>query len=129
MQSAELVAEELAARVSNLKYEWDGEGNSITLENAHIPVQLGFDETSHTVTFQFRWFRREFDTRKNVKKWLPNASEKAASALRSAGWNAQIEVVTETPGCSAEIPVNSALKHGLDKVAEGISLAVQALTF
>ncbi len=129
VRSAEVLAEEIAARVSNLQYEWCPHGQWLTLPQTHMPTRIGFDEQRHLVRFEFTWFRNDFDTRKNVKKWLPNATDKAAAALRGNGWEVEIDRNPETPSIRAEISISKVREVGIDNVTAGVTDSIQSLTF
>jgi len=89
VESAELLAEELASRSLDQPYKWSSDELA-----AHIDLPTGLslaikaDEHRHEVKAKIEW--KDMDRsahHSKLTKWLPRASEQATSILRKANWH------------------------------------------
>lgn len=101
VQSAEMIAEELAARTSMIApYEWDEENFCVTRDfGTGLSLSLRGNEASHEVELRMRRVASEADNRNRLGDAINRAREGVRQALRDAGWS----VVAESGKGSLEV--------------------------
>jgi hypothetical protein len=131
VSSAELLAEEIMTRARLAEaYEW-GESDLVasTVLFSGVQVRLEGDESNHLVKLHIFWHRRGEEDWRKVGKWIPDATKRAASALKTVGWSIQSENVdAQSVAFYCTASVLFAQKR-LDELARGLSKASDALRF
>jgi hypothetical protein len=127
VDSAELLAEELAARC-RYSYEWNADRLEATLDSLPgLDVKLTAAETRNQVDLSIYWAHGHSGHRK-LRRWIPDALNKAASALRRA-WSVQIkEHKSSALTLTASVSVPQLFKR-LDAPAEALGRAITELDF
>lgn len=85
---ADLVAEELAARVRmGQGYVWNNDtaGADLALASG-LRLRIRADEPRASVALDVEWSGDGTEPRKQVGRWLPDATRAASAYLRAAGW-------------------------------------------
>jgi serine/threonine protein kinase len=93
VQSAELIAEELAARTSMMvPYQWDTDTYAIVKDfGTGLTVMLRGNETSREVELRIRRISGEADNRNRLGDAITRARDLVRAALKDAGWSAHAE--------------------------------------
>ncbi|WP_417744350.1 protein kinase domain-containing protein [Rosistilla oblonga] len=126
--SAELITEELAAKVFGHEYSWNKSNFTASHHIGNIEARLIGDESSRIVRFEYKWIVTDLISHQDVKRWLPAAKDEIASALRKAGWEAKTIISTGVLEGRADIDVDIA-RRNLSQVASSLESAKDALTF
>jgi hypothetical protein len=129
VESAELLAEELAARSGVGEYGWDPDRveASILLASG-IEVHIRASEVDEEVGVRLTWQDSGKNEKKRVAKWLPDAGQRAHSKMRKSGWNSELSV--ESMGLTIVAAVGvSKLRGRLDALAGGLGEAAEELRF
>lgn len=126
--SAELLAEELAARALDNQYEWDRNSLMATHDIANVQLRVMGDEKQQRIRFEFAWLQQSQFHHQDVKRWLPKAQEKIISVFKKAGWNYDAVISTGQISGSSWIETSS-VKGQVLKQSEALRLAKEALTF
>lgn len=130
VQSAELVAEELASR-AGLQYTWNHDHNAAECQLASgVLAIIRGEEIERRVSLSVSWRSTGKEEFKRVSKWIPGAIASATATLRASGWITGPPDRTEshTAVVESHIPVNSATRN-LDVTAKSICDAIKKLTF
>lgn len=93
VQSAEMIAEELAARTSMMvPYEWDAEMYAVVKNfGTGLSVTLRGNEASREVELRLRRVAGEADNRNRLGDAITRARDLVRGALKDAGWNVHSE--------------------------------------
>ncbi|MEM1212750.1 MAG: SIR2 family protein [Planctomycetota bacterium] len=131
IDSPELLAEEIAAR-SHLydKYSWNRDGfeASVSLPSG-VLLRITGCESEQTVRVDIKWTSSATETAKKIGKWIPNACNRALSALSKSGWTTRlINRDTSTANIEANAHV-SQIRGRLDRYAKPMSDVIQAFQF
>ena len=122
MVSAELIAEEIAAR-SERDYEWNDDNGM-----AHIRLPSGADiriagsETSRRIAIGVNWSASGRQERKKIRKWIRPAGERCAKILKAAGWSITTSNVQRTGSIALEATIRAS------RAATSLSKQVRAST-
>jgi serine/threonine protein kinase len=127
VKSAELLAEELAARAL-AGYKWNSDILEAHLEVGGCTLSLRANENSLEVTFKYGWLQSENDQYPSVRKWLPRASDGIKSILESKGWRVNSTIGRGSIQGTATISVSS-LTTNLIVHADAIEEAIAKLSF
>lgn len=128
MESAELLAEEVAARAFSTIYEWDSDQLAAVrkvTEDTKILVR-GY-ETARCVSLEASWVQTGKHHRGDTKTWTNETGAKAATLLNRAGWSIRSNRQSANElRAEAEIPVE-VLRERLRDAAEAVSRVSDAL--
>ncbi len=88
LRSAELVAEELAARCEfSPEYEWDADQLSAVTEAASgVMLKIRGDESERSVFVSISWGLPGVQGRRHLGKWIEPAMEQSREILSNSGW-------------------------------------------
>lgn len=128
VQSAELWAEELAARAFSRRYRWDSDTYTACHEISGIKVEVVGNELTQTVSVRFAWLRVGGEHHQQVRKWLPKAQDKIDAIFRRSGWRSKAYINTGQIRGEADIEVE-ALRRRMDAAVESMQQVLQALDF
>lgn len=95
IQSADHVAEELAARASEGNYVWDSLKRHATTEHGTTQVTWSGDDVRGLVLTCVRWLRAASETHDSTKKWIPRTVDGLKSLFKKAGWDARAETLQD----------------------------------
>ena len=88
VKSAELWAEELAARVSEGNYQWDDDSNRAMFRiPTNLSVTLEGSESRLEVAVGFRWVADGSGKHSKVTKWIRDSAPQVYRIMHQAGWN------------------------------------------
>lgn len=128
--SAELIAEELAARAMQ-RYEWiPDELAARSTFPTGLQLLLNGDESTQKVELWVKWLHDSKNPHSKVKKWVPAANDKAKSVLRQAGWS-----VTESTNTSSyEVAIvaeasSRLIAKSLESYATSLEDVIRCLNF
>ncbi len=126
--SAELIAEEIIARLTNkLNYDWDSDKlcATINLPGGARLCMLG-DESKRRLCLNINWVSRGG---KKIFKWLDTRKSKISSLLKIPKWD--IEAISTSGQClnvTAYLKIDIA-KDNIDLISSNISKIISELTF
>ena len=84
--SAELIADEIAARTDRT-YHWSDEtGTAIIKLVSGLVISISGDESKRQMVINLNWSSSDRQERKNVAKWMAPAADRCKKILRSSGW-------------------------------------------
>ena len=84
--SAELIAEEITARMGR-EYRWsDNTGSAIIRLVSGLVISVSGDESRRLIILNLNWSTSGRQERKKVGKWMPSAVQRSKQLLRSSGW-------------------------------------------
>ncbi|MBX3413589.1 MAG: protein kinase [Pirellulales bacterium] len=126
--SAELLAEEIAARAFPNRYSWNSDRLQAQCDMASIKLVVEANEDLQQVICTFQWLKTGGEHHQNVKKWLPRAKDRALAALRVAGWEVRGTINTGQISGEGRIGV-SKLRGNVEKSAAAVAEVFQALQF
>jgi hypothetical protein len=129
VDDAEVVAEELAARVPFMStYTWD-ESNSLAMVDraSGLRAELGADDRERKITLKLRRQAQGGEDRSGFAKYLKRGVSAASAQLNKGDWR----VLENTPGygegvLAAELLLNRT-RGRLDNVAEAIQQSLESL--
>lgn len=89
VESAEMIAEEIAARTDVLShYQWDADQAHVSVE---LPTGLGValfgDEAKRSLILQLNWISTGMQPWKQVWRWVPEAAKTTKDILESSQWS------------------------------------------
>jgi serine/threonine protein kinase len=128
VQSAELLAEELAARGFPGSYQWNTDTLSASLT---LPTGLGLSltgkETASQVQLDLSWKRIGVEHHARVTKWLPTVFNESQAILRKSQW-----IITSAASSASEVSVTalipvSVLRDRLDDAEKTIAAVVDKM--
>lgn len=91
--SAELLAEELAARIDR-NYEWDDDQVAAIIHlTSGLEIRIIGDESGRKVSINLNWSSRGRQERKQIDKWMIPAKQHCVKVLRDAGWRIGVDNV------------------------------------
>lgn len=127
VKSAELLAEELAARCFG-EYDWDQDKLAAVRKVGVCNLRLVGNESELRVYCEFDWLQSENEQYTAVRKWLPRAKEGIEAVFRKAGWKAFVRIDTGQLHGNAFIHIDELRKdlskhaEALDEIKERLSL-------
>ena len=129
--SAELVAEELAARCEFSKgYYWNA--NLLAAEKEEpsaVSLSIQGDESLRKVVVSMRWGDIGVQGRRNVGKWIGPAMERAKGILMRANWQIEdTQSVYASISIKASIPAPNVLQ-GMEGTVDSLNRALEELRF
>jgi len=130
VQSAEMIAEELAARTSLLvPYEWDAETYAVVKSfGTGLSVTLRGNEASREIELRIRRVAGEADNRNRLGDAIARARDSVRIALREAGWAVHAEagqgMLTVEASIAAEDVVN-----GFPAATDSVRRAIEKTQF
>jgi len=133
VDSAELIAEEIAARADSLagSYKWTDDALTAEIEiKSGYTIRIVGNESDKKVQLAMSWMHtgdHQFDS---VRKYIKPAAEKAASALRRGGWHVWDQnIIAGACRVNAELDLRNTSfgSSALDRLASGLSEAAAAL--
>ncbi|MCK5827918.1 protein kinase [Candidatus Bipolaricaulota bacterium] len=135
VRSAELWAEELAARacsrLTQEEYGWNSDTLTAGLAlQRGVTIELMGDESRHSVVLSVDWMVKEGQTPSGIVKYLPGKCQRAEDALRKHGWN--IRQAKQRSLYSASFVAHklvAALIADGDRAVDGICAAANELRF
>lgn len=87
VRSAELWAEELAARTNDHVYEWDNDKNCATIRvPSNLVVSVQGNESKREVVVGSRWMADGSSKHAKVTKWIKESASQVYGILNPAGW-------------------------------------------
>lgn len=136
VQSAELVAEEIAARTAEFLnspggYEWDADRMQARISlPSGVCIDLVPRETSRKVGVNFSWTTTMTTSFKKIHKYLPKACNKSLSELHRVGWVTEGGAAMRSGNVDfgAEIPINQ-VHRDLDCIAVALAKAANEFRF
>jgi len=133
VESAELVAEEIAARVAieaSYKYAWNADKNTARIAMlSGVTLDMIPHETQRSIEFVFLWTKTESYTHKEVKKYLKPKFEQAISQLRKDNWVIRgIFISFSSAGFTASKDLDY-LRSNLSRVAKKLANVIRLLSF
>jgi serine/threonine protein kinase len=136
VQSAELLAEEIAARTAeslNIRglYHWDADRIQayISLPSG-VCIHLVPRETQRRVAVDFSWSNTMMATFKKIHKYLPKARDKSLSDLQKVGWQTEDSAAMRTGDLDfgAEIPITH-IQRDLATISSSLARAAREFRF
>lgn len=111
VRSAELWAEELAARTVDLPYIWDSDKNCATIRvPSNLVVNVQGNESKREVCVGVRWMHDGSGKHSKVSRWIRDSSSKVYGLLNPAGWSVSTNQATSgTLDMTATISVDRIL--------------------
>jgi serine/threonine protein kinase len=129
VKSAELSAEEIAARSVGMEYEWSDDRNEATrryFNNLVLAVQGS--ESKGEVTLSIRWVADGTSPHAKVTKWLRTAGPKLVSLLKKGGWHVpNFSAASQTIDVAATLSVSSIVADP-DKAVKAVEESVAELS-
>ena len=110
VSSAELLAEEIAARCGR-EYEWDSNSATAIMRLASgLQVSIAGDETGRQVVSSLGWESSGQEERKKVGKWMKAAAQRCDALFRKAGWQVRVRNIRPPDSVTMEatLPVRQA---------------------
>lgn len=87
VRSAELWAEEIAARISDLRYDWDNDKNCATIRiPSNLVITLNGSESKRDINVGIRWVADGSGKHSKVTKWIRESASRVYSILKPLGW-------------------------------------------
>mgnify|MGYP006289089107 CR=1 FL=1 len=87
ISSAELIAEEIAARCLYHQYEWDPDSFSASIQYANgIIALVEGDETRKKVELKVEWTSTGTENRKKLTKYIEKLQDRITPTLSNSGW-------------------------------------------
>jgi hypothetical protein len=128
--SAEMLAEELACRAMDRRYEWDPDRISAHFDSpTGLAAEVVGNETDGRVEIKIEWKRKNPAHHSTVTKWIPKAAEQAYAILRKAGWSVKGgTTVGYTVGVEASIRVHDVAQR-VGEHSRIIAEVMKVLTF
>ena len=130
-QSAELVAEEIAARCSFSEgYEWDADSlAAVKVHSSEVKLSIRGDETLRKIVVTMSWGSPGVQGKSNLGKWIIPSMNNAKSILNKRGWKID-EAQTKYAHIvvSASIHIREALAN-IDRAVDTLDLALDELRF
>lgn len=106
VRSAELWAEEIAARICKNGYEWNGDAATAVLAfPGNLSVEVMGSESKQEVSVLVRWVSDGAFKHSKVSQWIKSISPKVGNVLKLGGWT-----VTTNSGGAATLDVNTTMK-------------------
>jgi serine/threonine protein kinase len=129
VSSAELVAEEIAARSGIDKYDWDDKQLSIVSDfGTGLVVTISGDESGQEVVLKLERRSTESTNRNKLGELITRAKNNVEGVLASAGWAVRHTVGQGMLTTTATISVGGAIVR-LDTIADAVGRAVEKMTF
>lgn len=128
--SAELLAEEIAAR-SDRDYSWNEDsGTAIIRLVSGLIVSISGDESRRSVSVNLNWSDSGRQERKNVGKWMAPAADRCKKRLKDSGWRIRACNINPPGSVVLEVtlPVADAATR-LKEQTETISRVTEELNF
>ena len=131
VESAELLAEELAARSFDQPYKWSSDEFAARIDlPTGLSVAIRGDERRKVVEARVEWMRTDPSSHySKVTKWLPRASEQAYSILSKARWKVCPGAKAGYTGGTTATIETRALRADISTSTEAIRAAMGAFTF
>ena len=128
--SAELVAEELAARATS-EYSWDDNTATATIVTpAGVKVRVAGDEGREMIVLRLGWDSSGKENRRRVGRWLGSAAEDCVARLKKTGWSIVARNVQKPQSMAIEARVaTTAAGAMVSRMGEVISEVTARLTF
>ena len=126
--SAELLAEELAARGFDNIYEWDRDSISATREIANIKLRLIGEEAKQQIRLEFAWLQGGQLHHQDVRRWLPKAREQVESILTKSDWQVSSQINTGQFRGAATTSIKN-VRSALERHSAAIGNVADALSF
>ena len=128
--SAELLAEEIAARTGR-KYRWDDESGTAIMELVSgLVISISGDESKRQVIANLNWSNSGRQERKKVGKWMAPAANRCKKTLRSSGWTIRTSNIQafQSVVIEATLPISRAA-DSISNQATVISKITEELNF
>jgi serine/threonine protein kinase len=129
VESAELLAEELAARSGIGEYSWNPDLLEAEIGLASgLQVHIRAEEVDDEVSVRLTWQDFGAHEKKRVSKWLPAAGQRAHSKLQKSGWASDLSIESMGLTISATAGLSN-LKTTLNSLSAGLGGAAEELRF
>ena len=128
--SAELLAEELAARCPH-EYHWDDDRLMAIIElNSGLQVQISGNESLAEIVINSSWSSKGIYDRKSVARWMDSAVNRCVSKLKGAGWKMRVRNVQRSQSVVVDAAISvSIAAPDLTRQAECVSFVAGELNF
>ena len=127
IRSAEIVAEELAARAFSNKYRWLRESLCADISIGGIQVTICGSESAREITIVVTWTHTGSSSFKSVSQWLPDAADKIASRFRRIDWKVTSDLGQYLWTMTAKLGA-VAVGHNLDSSVLALQSALNILS-
>ena len=131
LRSAELVAEEIAARCEfSPEYEWDSDQLSAVAEAASgVMLKIRGDESERSVFISISWGLPGVQGRRHLAKWVEPATVKSCDILSSSGWRIENSRTNYAHiDITASISVQDILRD-MPRTVENLNRALEPVRF
>lgn len=131
VESAELISEELAARVPATQgYEWDeDEGMAVKRMPTGLTIRVHGDDPLAAIRLNVSWTSTGMEERKNLGKYIRRSSSNVSAMLKASGWRiTRDDVEKQSLHLRAKIGIGK-VRSDLDKVVHTLDKAMSEFMF